>query len=103
MTEREAIRQLIREQPAFVAKLMKIAVNEKLKGFTEVESDAEFVVLAGEWPAHIVGSKQERCEICGEFVGIAPSTQEVMKTRIGPVRIQCFPCALKISGQAAAQ
>lgn len=53
------------------------------------------VLVAGEWPGAVLGSRRYKCEDCAGFVSLAPSGQEMLRER--ELRVLCMKCAKKIS------
>lgn len=65
-------------------------------GRLELELDekrAPDVIVGGDWPSEVVGSRREKCAHCGRFVSISPLSGMVVKERFPDVPVICFPCA----------
>jgi len=91
MDERKLIEDLLRERPEMDEFLRK-ALEEKLKPGPMLLDDEETVVIVGEWPSIINGSKMVRCELCKARCSMAPTTQEGLRNYTGKVQLLCMSC-----------
>ncbi len=91
MDERKMIEELLRDRPDMDEFLRK-ALEDKLKPGPMVLDDEETVVIVGDWPSIINGSKMVKCEVCGARSSMAPTTQEGLKNYKGKVRLFCIKC-----------
>lgn len=94
MTEKEAIEKMKRENPEFMSRILELAKAGQIPMLESIPLDAEMVMVGGQWPCEITGSKQARCERCRCFISIAPSSQELLKLRTGRTFLHCISCAI---------
>jgi hypothetical protein len=94
-SELESIRNLLRSRSPVADWLKRGVASGKIRSTDEIDPEDEVIVVAG--PVHdgVEGSKQAKCAECSAVVWLAPSTQEMMKTRTAPVTIKCLGCVLK--------
>lgn len=94
-TEREAIRELFRKRPDLANYFRQKIENGTLGSTDDIPDDEEIIIVAGDAPGGVTGSKQTKC-VCGAVVWLSPSTQEMMAQRKQQtMTIKCLPCILK--------
>jgi hypothetical protein len=90
MDERKIIEELLRDRPD-LDPYLRNALEEKLKPMN-LGDDDETLVIVGEWPSYINGSKMVLCDTCGARCSMAPTTQEGLKNYKGKVHLRCLTC-----------
>jgi hypothetical protein len=66
-------------------------LEEKLKPMV-LPDDDETMVIVGDWPSYINGSKLVLCDVCKARCSMAPTTQEGLKNYKGKVHLRCLAC-----------
>lgn len=92
MTEREAIKKWMRENPERAAQLRQLYDRGLLHSLEVLASDVPVTMICGPSAGGIKGSKQALCE-CGAVIWISPSTQKILAERGAvPTRLICMRC-----------
>lgn len=95
MTEREAIRKALRENPQHATALAKMVERGLVSSTKDIEPTEPVTIVGGLHHANIDGAKQFRC-VCGNLVWVSPSTQEVIANRPAGYTIFCPACFIKL-------
>jgi hypothetical protein len=92
--EIEAIRKFLEGDHPSV-QFVKSGVASGLIGCTDDVPPEQPVTVVGAPKTDINGSKAYTCGECGGRVWLAPSAQEMMAKRTGPIHIVCISCVVK--------
>ena len=97
MNEKDAYEEMRRQRPDILQWLKELGGKGVLDAPEAVTSEELVVVLAGFGSGGVDDSQPRLCHACGRTVIVAPSTQELLRKRTGPIELICPICFVKKS------
>ena len=95
MTEQEALRKAMDQNPEGAARLQELVRDGKLASATTLTEGEPLTIVAIDRHNDIAGSRRAACGVCKGKVWLAPSSQDILRSHTGEVHILCLDCMIQ--------